>query len=63
MSLSPWAGKPAPQALLVNLPRLMRAYYTQRPDPSVAEHLVAFGTSGHRGSAFEHSFKRHISWP
>ena len=56
MSLSPWAGKPAQQALLVNVPRLMTAYYTNRPDPSVPEHHVAFGTSGHRGSAFEHTF-------
>ena len=56
MSLSPWAGKPAHQALLVNVPRLMTAYYTNRPDPSVPEHHVAFGTSGHRGSAFEHTF-------
>ena len=56
MSTSPWAGKPAQQALLVNVPRLMTAYYTRRPDPSVPEHHVAFGTSGHRGSAFEHTF-------
>ena len=56
MSPSPWAGKPAQQALLVNVPRLMTAYYTNRPDPSVPEHHVAFGTSGHRGSAFEHTF-------
>jgi phosphoglucomutase len=56
MSTSPWAGKPAQQALLVNVPRLMTAYYTNRPDPSVPEHHVAFGTSGHRGSAFEHTF-------
>jgi phosphoglucomutase len=56
MSVSPWAGKPAQQALLVNVPQLMTAYYSYLPDPSVPEHLVAFGTSGHRGSAFEHSF-------
>jgi phosphoglucomutase len=56
MSTSPWAGKPAQQALLVNVPRLMTAYYTNRPDPSVPQHHVAFGTSGHRGSAFEHTF-------
>ena len=56
MSTSPWAGKPAQQALLVNVPRLMTAYYTHRPDPSVPAHHVAFGTSGHRGSAFEHTF-------
>jgi phosphoglucomutase len=56
MSISPWAGKPAQPALLVNVPRLMTAYYTYRPDPSIPEHQVAFGTSGHRGSAFEHTF-------
>jgi phosphoglucomutase len=56
MSLSPWAGKPAQQELLVNVPRLMAAYYTHRPDPSIPEHHVAFGTSGHRGSSFEHTF-------
>jgi phosphoglucomutase len=56
MSTSLWAGKPAHQALLVNVPRLMTAYYTHRPAPSVPEHHAAFGTSGHRGSAFEHTF-------
>src|SRR5918992_1547299 len=56
MSPSPWAGKPTQQALLVNVPRLMTAYYTQRPDPSVPEQRVAFGTSGHRGSAFDNAF-------
>jgi len=54
--LSPLAGKPAPPALLVNVPRLISAYYTHRPDPSVSAHRVAFGTSGHRGCSFEHSF-------
>jgi phosphoglucomutase len=56
MSMNLWAGRPAQQELLVNVPRLMTAYYTHRPDPSVPEHHVAFGTSGHRGSAFEHTF-------
>jgi phosphoglucomutase len=50
------AGKPAEASLLVNVPRLVTAYYAQRPDPSVREHRVAFGTSGHRGSAFKYSF-------
>ena len=54
--LSPLAGKPAPASLLVDVPRLITAYYTERPDPAVAAHRVAFGTSGHRGSAFENSF-------
>jgi phosphoglucomutase len=54
--VSPSAGKPAPSELLVNVPRLITAYYTEVPDPSVPEQRVAFGTSGHRGSAFAKSF-------
>src|ERR1019366_1603759 len=54
--LSPLAGKPAPASILVNVPRLVTAYYAERPDPSVAAERVAFGTSGHRGSAFERTF-------
>jgi phosphoglucomutase len=46
------AGKPAPASLLVDLPKLITAYYSLRPDPSVAAQRVAFGTSGHRGSSF-----------
>jgi phosphoglucomutase len=56
MSLSPWAGKPAEPSMLVNVPRLLTAYYSYRPDLAVPAQGVAFGTSGHRGSAFEHSF-------
>ena len=56
MRVSPLAGKPAPQAMLVNVPRLVTAYYTYVPDPSVPGQRVAFGTSGHRGSSFETSF-------
>jgi phosphoglucomutase len=56
MSLSPWAGKPAEPSMLVNVPRLMTAYYAYRPDPAVPGCHVVFGTSGHRGSAFENSF-------
>jgi phosphoglucomutase len=55
-NLSPLAGKPAPASLLVNVPRLITAYYTERPDASVAAQRVAFGTSGHRGSSLTHSF-------
>ncbi|MEO8755594.1 MAG: alpha-D-glucose phosphate-specific phosphoglucomutase, partial [Casimicrobiaceae bacterium] len=54
--ISPLAGKPAPRSLLVDVPRLVTAYYTGIPDPSVAAQRVAFGTSGHRGSSFELSF-------
>ena len=53
---NPLAGKLAPQALLVDLPKLITAYYTLRPDPSVAAQRVAFGTSGHRGVSFQASF-------
>src|SRR5215468_4236306 len=56
MSMSPLAGKPAPPSLLVNIPRLITAYYAERPDPSVAAQRVAFGTSGHRGSSLELGF-------
>jgi phosphoglucomutase len=54
--LSPLAGKPAPADSLVNVARLITAYYSERPDPSVASQRVAFGTSGHRGSSFDVSF-------
>lgn len=56
MSLSPLAGKPAPASILTNIPRLISAYYTEQPDPAVPAERVAFGTSGHRGSAFHRSF-------
>ena len=54
--ISPLAGHEASQSLLVNIPRLITAYFTLQPDARVAEHKVAFGTSGHRGSSFSHSF-------
>ena len=56
MKVSPFAGKPAEASMLVNVPRLVTAYYTQVPDPSLPEQRVAFGTSGHRGSAFKTAF-------
>jgi len=56
MKISPCAGKPAEASMLVNVPRLVTAYYTEQPDPSVPEQRVAFGTSGHRGSAFDKAF-------
>jgi phosphoglucomutase len=56
MKISPRAGKPAEDAILVNVPRLVTAYYTDRPDPSVPAQRVHFGTSGHRGSAFDRAF-------
>ena len=61
MKASPLAGKPAEASKLVDVPRLVSAYYTEEPDPSVPEQRVAFGTSGHRGSAFDRAFnERHI---
>jgi len=54
--LHPLAGKPAPGALLANIPRLMCAYYAERPDPARADQKVDFGTSGHRGQALTGSF-------
>ena len=54
--ISPLAGKPAPASVLVDVARLVTAYYTGRPDPSVAAQRVAFGTSGHRGVSFADSF-------
>ena len=56
MSPHPLAGKPAPPELLVDVPRLIAAYYTERPDPTDPTQRVAFGTSGHRGSSFRASF-------
>ena len=56
MAPHPLAGKPAPRELLVNVPRLISAYYTGKPDASVPEQQVAFGTSGHRGSSLLTSF-------
>src|SRR5690242_5743302 len=54
--VSPLAGKPADPSRLVNIPRLVAAYYTERPDPSVPQQRVSFGTSGHRGSSLTGSF-------
>ncbi|EGH19725.1 phosphoglucomutase [Pseudomonas savastanoi pv. glycinea str. race 4] len=56
MSLSPFAGKLAPAQLLVDIPRLVTAYYTGQPDASVPAQRVAFGTSGHRGTSFDLGF-------
>ena len=56
MEVSPLAGKPAEPEMLVNVPKLVTAYYTETPDPSIPEQRVSFGTSGHRGSAFEKAF-------
>lgn len=61
MKVSPSAGKPAQASMLVNVPALITAYYTEIPDPTVPEQRVSFGTSGHRGSSFDKAFnERHI---
>ena len=56
MIISPAAGKPADPSILVNIPRLISAYYALQPDVSVPAQKVSFGTSGHRGSSFSNSF-------
>jgi len=59
--ISPLAGKPAPRSSLVDIPKLVSAYYTGIPDPAEPAQRVAFGTSGHRGNAFDNSFnERHV---
>ncbi len=56
MSVSPFAGKPADPSILVDVARLVTAYYTGQPDPAVPSQRVAFGTSGHRGSSLDNAF-------
>src|ERR1700719_3130099 len=56
MNISPLAGKVAERSMLVNVPRLITAYYSEQPDASIPSQCVAFGTSGHRGSAFDNAF-------
>jgi phosphoglucomutase len=56
MSVSELAGRPADPSMLIDVDRLVRAYYEERPDASVPAERVAFGTSGHRGSAADRSF-------
>ncbi|MEA3106445.1 MAG: phosphoglucomutase [Gammaproteobacteria bacterium] len=54
--IDPLAGQPAPADRLVDVPRLVTAYFTDQPDPGESAQRVAFGTSGHRGSSFDLSF-------
>jgi phosphoglucomutase len=56
MAADPRAGKPAEPSMLVNVPRLITAYYALHPDPAEKTQRVAFGTSGHRGNSLESSF-------
>ena len=55
-TISPLAGKTLDAALLVNVPRLVTAYFAGKPDPATPAQRVSFGTSGHRGSALSNSF-------
>jgi phosphoglucomutase len=59
MNVDPRAGELLPHDQLVNIPRLMAAYYTLHPDPARREQRVSFGTSGHRGSSFGTAFNEH----
>lgn len=56
MAHSDLAGKPAPSSILLNVGKLVDAYYTSVPDPEIPEQRVSFGTSGHRGSSLQLSF-------
>ena len=56
MAIHPLAGQLAPASVLIDVPALEQAYYTNRPDPANPLQLVAFGTSGHRGTALDHTF-------
>jgi phosphoglucomutase len=61
MAVSPRAGQPAESYPLANIPRLVTAYFAERPDPHVPAERVSFGTSGHRGSSFDRAFnENHI---
>ncbi|HEY5228994.1 MAG TPA: phosphoglucomutase (alpha-D-glucose-1,6-bisphosphate-dependent) [Opitutaceae bacterium] len=56
MKIDPNAGKPAENSTLVDVPKLVAAYFSEKPDPSVPSQRVSFGTSGHRGTSFNRSF-------
>ena len=61
MNVHPLAGQPAPSNVLVDVAKLIAAYYDDKPDPMEPSHRVSFGTSGHRGSSFRFSFnEEHI---
>jgi len=61
MPIHPQAGQPPLPSNLTDIPRLVTAYYTEKPDPAVSEQQVSFGTSGHRGSSLRASFnENHI---
>ena len=53
---SPFAGKLAPLGMLIDVPQLITAYFSEEPDPAIPAQRVMFGTSGHRGSSLRRSF-------
>jgi len=61
MTISSFAGKTLPAEMLTDIPKLLSAYYSEAPDPSVPSQRISFGTSGHRGTSLGRSFnERHI---
>ena len=56
MAIHPLAGQLAPASVLIDVPALEQAYYANRPDPADPRQCVAFGTSGHRGTALDRTF-------
>jgi len=62
MSVHALAGTPAPRSFLVNVPKLITAYYVNKPDTADPDQRVSFGTSGHRGSSFRNSFNEEHIW-
>ncbi len=61
MAIHTFAGKPAHPSILVDVGKLLSAYWSEKPDASIREQRVSFGTSGHRGSSFKRSFnENHI---
>ena len=61
MKVSPFAGKLPQASMLVNIPKLITAYFSETPDPNIFEQKVLFGTSGHRGSSLKKGFnENHI---
>lgn len=59
MPIHSLAGQPAPQSMLVDVSKLLRAYSADQPDVMIRDQRVTFGTSGHRGSSFKRSFNEH----
>jgi len=61
MKISPLAGKVLPREMLTDIPKLLAAYHSEIPDPSIPSQRISFGTSGHRGTSLERSFnENHI---